>query len=196
MFKVWIALEMRRCLFLHVLCHGCFKLFHWGSVHIPKQRGKNTSFPEIKVKRHGTTILLFAFKTEGVWFMSAWSLCHSCAGAAVECDPHLIPITTPGIDHISFVVTDCLPRGLLVSEPSHLASRPANAWCKNIVFSVQPEIDFVIRVFYMTVFMLVPLWPHLKSPINSPLLHYEFFVTSDITFLFPLLTNTSSQYLL
>lgn len=52
-------------------------------------------------------------------------LCHSHAGAAVQCDPRLIPITTPGIDHISFVVTDGLPRGLLVFEPSHLASRPA-----------------------------------------------------------------------
>lgn len=59
--------------------------------------------------------------------MLARSLCHSRAGAAVECDPCLIPITTPGIDHINFVVTDGLPRGLLVFEPSHLASRPARA---------------------------------------------------------------------
>lgn len=51
---------------MHVLCDGGFKLLHWGGVHIPKQKGKNPSFPEIKVKRHGTTILLFALKTQGV----------------------------------------------------------------------------------------------------------------------------------
>lgn len=142
MFKVCIALRARSWLLLHALCDGGFQLFLWGGVHIPKQKGENPSFPEIKIKRDGATILLFAFQTEGVWFMPARSLCHSCAGAAVQCDPRLIPITTPGIDHISFVVTDGLPRGLLVFEPSHLASRPARAWCKNIVFSAQPEIHF------------------------------------------------------
>jgi hypothetical protein len=37
-----------------------------GEVSFQSKKGKNVSFPEVKVKRHGTTILLFAFKTERV----------------------------------------------------------------------------------------------------------------------------------
>lgn len=185
MFKVCVALEVRRWLLLNALCDGGFQLFLWGDVHIPNQKGGNPSFPEIKVKRHGATILLFAFQTKGVWFMSARSLCHGHAGAAVECDPRLIPITTLGIDHISFVVTDSLPGGLLVFEPSHLASRPARAWCKNIVFSAQPEIHFVVHLCNGAVFMVEPLWFHLKSPISSHFPHHEFSYPMMISPSFP-----------
>lgn len=66
MFNVCVALEVRRWLLLHAPCDGGFQLFLWSGVHIPNQKGGNPSFPEIKVKRHGATILLFAFQTEGV----------------------------------------------------------------------------------------------------------------------------------
>lgn len=50
--------------------------------------------------------------------MSDISLCHSCAGAAVKCDPGLIPMAMLAIEHICFVLTEPLSQGQLVSEPS------------------------------------------------------------------------------
>lgn len=47
-------------------CSGVSKSVPLGwLVHSAAIRGKS-KFPKVKVKRHGATILLFAFKTEGI----------------------------------------------------------------------------------------------------------------------------------